>query len=287
MSTKGQLAIPQTLLIGHSGGQLEEMPLEEYLCGVTGVGLEAGQPAEALRALAIAARSLAVSTRRHARDRFDLCTTPHCQVWRLSDRRDEIDRAVQDTAGLVITRHGRIAVAPVFQQCDGRTRSSEEVWAGAIGYLRSVPCPCGRDHLQGPGVGLCRRGAVAMAQQGLLAEEILRHYYCGVQVEPAIGIPRGQLRWSLILGQVVAQSSSGVRPCDGLRLILNSPDGPVDAAGPTDSQGRFWFTRLPAGEWEIQVLGTSVSRRHVQTDGRNALELEVVLAEAPAQGSSS
>lgn len=276
MSQDGGLFIPQTLLIHLADGQVQEMPLDEYLKGVVPTEIGLAKPLEALKAQAIAARSYAVTTRRHAADGFDLCTTAHCQVWKPQNRYPDSDRAVDETSGLVVTYNGQIVSAPFFSHCDGRTRNSEEAWSGKIAYCRSVPCICGYSSLHGHGVGMCQRGAVAMAQQGATAEEILKHYYTGIEILPATAIPRTAFRRSVILGQVVDEQG---RPQAGLRLLLEGPAGVVERG--TTGQGKFWFTALPAGRWTLQVKGKEVRYADLVTDGRNTLQLQVVVAQAP------
>src|SRR5262245_16811296 len=61
-------------------GATVEMPLEQYVAAV--VAAEAGSlsSAEALRAMAVAARTYAIHFRgRHASEGYDLCGTTHCQ----------------------------------------------------------------------------------------------------------------------------------------------------------------------------------------------------------------
>ncbi len=277
MSQDEALVIPQTLLIRLTDGQVQEMPLDEYLKGVVPTEIGLAKPLEALKAQAIAARSYAVTTRRHAADGFDLCTTAHCQVWKPQNRYPDSDRAVDETAGLVVTYNGQIVSAPFFGHCDGRTRNSEEVWSGKIAYCRSVPCICGHTGLYGHGVGMCQRGAVAMAQQGATAEEILKHYYTGIEILAATAIPRTAFRRSVILGQVVDEQG---RPRGGLRLLLEGPAGVVEKG--TTGDGKFWFTALPAGRWALRVKGKAVCYSDLVTDGRNTLQLRVVVAEAPS-----
>lgn len=271
-----ELTIPQTLLIRLADGQIQEMPVDEYLKGVVPSEIGLAKPPEALKAQAIAARSYAVTTRRHAAEGFDLCTTAHCQVWKPQNRYPDSDRAVEETADLVVTYGGKVVSAPFFGHCDGRTRNSEEVWSGKITYCRSVPCICGYTSLHGHGVGMCQRGAVAMAQQGATAEEILTHYYTGVEILRATAIPRTAFRRSVILGQVVDGQG---QPRGGLRLVLEGPAGTIQRG--TTGDGRFWFTGLPAGRWAVQVLGRPVRYSDLVTDGRNTIQLQVVVAEAP------
>lgn len=272
MSADKPLVIPETLLIQLADGQIEEMPLDEYLKGVVPTEMGLKKPVEALKAQAIAARTYAVVTRRHARDGFDLCATAHCQVWKPKNRYADSDMAVEETTGKVVTFRAKIAATPFYAHCDGRTRNSEEAWSGRMPYCRSVPCICGYEKLLGHGVGMCQRGAAAMAREGSTAEEILKHYYTGVELAKATAIPRAESRRSLVLGRVV-DGQGQARP--GLRLVLTGSAGRFNKG--TSNDGRFWFTGLPAGQWELKVKGKPVRYGDLLTDGRNTLELRVVV----------
>ena len=270
------LVIPETLRIQLSGGSFEDMPLDEYLKGVVPSEMGLAKPLESLRAQAIAARSYAVITRRHARDGFDLCTTTHCQVWKPKNRYPESDQAVDETSGLVLVLNGRIVAAPYFGHCDGRTRDSEEVWSGRMRHCRSVACICGYTTLHGHGVGMCQRGAAAMAEEGATAEGILEHFYTGIEISAADHVPRSAFKRSLVLGRVVDGQG---KPRPDSRLVLRGPAGRLTKGTTVD--GRFWFSGLPAGEWELIVKGESVRYRDLTTDGRNTLDLQVVVPDIP------
>jgi hypothetical protein len=252
------------------------MALDEYLKGVVPTEMGLKKPLEALKAQAIAARSYAATTRRHARDGFDMCTTTHCQVWRPKNRYPDSDRAVDETAGKVVTYNGGLVGTPYFGHCDGHTRSSEEVWASPVAYCRSVPCDCGYKELYGHGVGMCQRGAAAMAAQGAPAEAILKHYYTGVEIQAARPVARTSFRRSIVLGQVVDGGGQGR---GGLRLTLGGTGGSLEKG--TTADGRFWFTGLAAGEWELRVKGKPVRYGDLVTDGRNTLDVQVVVPDAP------
>jgi hypothetical protein len=114
-----------------------------------------------------------------------------------------------------------------------------------------------------------------MAKTGATAGEILAHYYTGIEVRTARAIPRDQLQQSLVVGRLVDGQG---QPLRGLRLVLSSERGRVTKG--TTKDGRFWFTHLPAGEWELKVKGKPVHYEDLHTDGRNTLELRVVVPDA-------
>jgi hypothetical protein len=253
------------------------MALDEYLKGIVPCEMGLQKPLEALKAQAITSRSFATATRRHGRDGYDMCSTTHCQVYNPERRYPDADRAVDETSGMVAIYNGQVIGSTFFGHCDGRTRSSEEVWSGAVAYLRSVPCICGYTALYGHGVGMCQRGAAAMAtQQNASAEEIVKHYYTGVEIGRAKIVSRSELRKSIVLGQV----TDGLgQPRSGLRLVLSGPAGSFDRGTTTD--GRFWFTGLPAGRWELRVKDKPVRYGDLFTDGRSVAEIQVAVPEPP------
>jgi hypothetical protein len=277
MSNGESVRIPETLLVQLPEGKIEEMPLDEYLKGMVPTEMGLKKPIEALKAQAIASRSYAVATRRHARDGFDMCCTTHCQVYKPENRYEDSDHAVDETSGQILTYNGRLVGAPFFGHCDGHTRNSEEVWPNRVEYLRGVSCICGYTNLHGHGVGMCQRGAAAMATRGAPAAEILKHYYTGVEIAQATPMPRTSFRRSMILGRVIDTQG---KPRSDLRLVLDGPEGPTSKD--TTSDGRFYFIRLPAGQWELRVKGKPIRYSDLVTDGRNTVELQVVVSEIPS-----
>lgn len=178
------MSVPRTLRVLMPDGSVVVMEMDEYLKGVVPNEVPASWPAQALRAQAVAARSYAATRRAHAGQGADVCTTTHCQVWR-STHYDTSDAAVNDTHATAVTYNGQIIQAFFHAHCDGHTRNSEDVWGGYLPYCRSVACPCGYTSMYGHGVGMCQWGAKALAEQGKSYEEILKHYYTGIQVSRA------------------------------------------------------------------------------------------------------
>ena len=277
MATDKDLVIPTTLRVKLEDGQIVQMSVDEYLKGVVPTEMGLKKPIEALKAQAIASRSYAVTTRRHAAEGYDVCVTTHCQVYRPKNRYADSDRAVDETSGQVLSHQGSIVSAPYFGHCDGHTRNSEDVWSGRVAYLRSVPCVCGYKNMYGHGVGMCQRGAAAMALQGAAAQEILEHYYQGAKVISASTVARTQFKRSIILGTTVDRA--GV-PVPNVPLRLDGPTGPFQRR--SNAKGQFWISGLPAGTWELQVVDKPVKLSNLITDGRNSLNLQVMVTGLPA-----
>jgi len=282
MSSEEPLVIPETLLVQLATGRVEEIPLDEYLKGVVPPEMGLQKPIEALKAQAIAARSYAVSTRRHASQGFDMCITTHCQVYKPEKRYADSDRAVDETASLIISYKDRIVGTPFFGHCDGYTRNSEDVWSSEVSYLRSVPCICGYAEMYGHGAGMCQRGAAEMARQGSTAEEILEHYYTNVKVAHAMRVPRTSFRRSIILGLVV--DGQGV-PLAGAPLLFSGVEGRF--ARRTNQEGKFWVSGLPAGNWVMYLRDKKIRYQDLVTDGRNTLELRFVAPDIPPLSAST
>ncbi|HWS88350.1 MAG TPA: SpoIID/LytB domain-containing protein [Pyrinomonadaceae bacterium] len=125
------------------------LPLEDYVFGVLAAEGSVETEGESLKSLAVAARTYAVhNLRRHARDRFDLCDTTHCQ--RFVPVRDEsvrpdfyelARRAVRETAGEVLRApSGRVAESYFSAACGGRTADVSKLWGAgdAPAHLRGV-----------------------------------------------------------------------------------------------------------------------------------------------------
>ncbi|HET7558678.1 MAG TPA: stage II sporulation protein D, partial [Limnochordia bacterium] len=132
------------------------MPLQQYLEGVVGAEMPASFALEALKAQAVAARTLVAY--RLAGGLHDdahpdaLVSTDYRtgQAWRpaawwqaaehsLAARK--IDQAVQATAGEIVTYQGRPIMPAFFSSSGGRTEDSGDYWQESLPYLKSVADP--------------------------------------------------------------------------------------------------------------------------------------------------
>jgi SpoIID/LytB domain protein len=125
------------------------LALEDYVFGVLAAEGSVESEPEALKALAVVARTYAAANpRRHARDRFDLCDTTHCQRYvpvRDESARPEFyelaHRAVRETEGEVLRDpSGRVAESYFSAACGGATADASKLWGGARtpAHLRGV-----------------------------------------------------------------------------------------------------------------------------------------------------
>lgn len=115
------------------------LPFEDYLAGVVPSEVPAYFPPECLSAMAIVARTFATShLDRHAD--FDVCAEVHCQVYRgLAQEAASTTSAVADTAGTLLTYHGRPADTTFHAACGGVGEDAFRAWARgqAVEYLQA------------------------------------------------------------------------------------------------------------------------------------------------------
>lgn len=134
------LAYPLTL--APRDGRLQatiEMPLEDYVvASLMGESLNSRNP-EALRVMAILARTYAVKNRgRHASQGYDFCDTTHCQDLRLAPPPEHLVRAADSSEGELLWYNGQPAHVYYHQHCGGHTESARAVWGQSLPYLTGV-----------------------------------------------------------------------------------------------------------------------------------------------------
>lgn len=148
-------------LYHHQTGEIQLIPMNEYLAGVVAAEMPAEFPAEALKAQAVAARTYALKRVNSGgainspHPEADLCDDHrHCQAWMPVEEMKEkwgainyyryyykIRQAVDATGSTVITYQGNL-IDPVYHAaCGGKTEDSGAVWKYSVDYLQSVECP--------------------------------------------------------------------------------------------------------------------------------------------------
>jgi stage II sporulation protein D len=119
------------------------MPLEKYVAAVLAGEASVLRSDEALKAMAVAARTFGVYGRgRHARDGYDLCGTTHCQRVDLTGVTPRLEAAATATAGELLWSAGKPAFAVYSRDCGGITEDVSAVWPElSATYLRRQADP--------------------------------------------------------------------------------------------------------------------------------------------------
>ena len=136
-------------------GEIEEVNLEDYICGVVSNEMPANFEKEALKAQAVTARTYLASKKLNRctlHEGIDICDSTHCQVYTSKEKRlekwdadyaneywNKIKEAVDETSGQVLSYEGELVLYPqFFSTSSGQTENSEDVYLGEIPYLSSV-----------------------------------------------------------------------------------------------------------------------------------------------------
>ena len=111
---------------------------ESAVASMVAAELGGAREAEALKALAVVARTFLISQRgRHAGEGFDFCDTTHCQLYRgeadlaTEPARPFVTALVAQTAGEVLSYGGRAIEGYYSAVCGGLSNTPEMVWSGA------------------------------------------------------------------------------------------------------------------------------------------------------------
>ena len=130
---KGGGRYPGSLLMEAAGGQLVltlTLSVEDYLQGVVPYEMSNDFPLEALKAQAICARTYALAHLNPDRD-YDMVDTTANQVFMgIDSSHVNAIRAVQETAGVVSTVNGQLAVCYYAASNGGQTVLPGAVWPG-------------------------------------------------------------------------------------------------------------------------------------------------------------
>ena len=106
------------------------LPLESYLLGVVPYEMSDSFPLEALKAQAVCARTYALS-RMNAAAEYDVVDNTNDQVFRgTPDQCENTARAVEETAGLVLTWRGNLITAWYSASNGGQTELPGNIWSG-------------------------------------------------------------------------------------------------------------------------------------------------------------
>lgn len=152
---------PTITLYDHYSKALESIPLEEYVVGVVAAEMPSTFEMEALKAQAVAARTLAAGKLRSRGGRgcskykgADVCSEfIHCQAWipesqqrkNWGDKYDEnsqrIVQAVEETRGYIMTYNDKPIEVFFYSTSNGKTEDVAEVFSASLPYYEVVDSP--------------------------------------------------------------------------------------------------------------------------------------------------
>ena len=114
--------------------------IEKYLLGVVPYEMPSSFPLEALKAQTVIARSYAQTNINRNKKDFDLYDDTRSQVYSgiPKSRLSNVEKALKETKGEVITYNGRVIDALFHSYSGGYTASAKEVYGNDIEYLKPV-----------------------------------------------------------------------------------------------------------------------------------------------------
>lgn len=190
--------------------------VEDYLLSVLPSEMPSSWPQEALKAQAIAARSYALANIGKYRSRdFDLKDTVDDQVYSgVQAEQESTNRAVSETAGIVLKHGGKVCSAFFHSSSGGQTEVAEHVWGKTVPYLKSVP-----DYDdQSPHSNWQRRIAVTDLP-GVLGADVIASVGTVTAIMPIVRTPSERMKELLIVGDQGARIVSA----DVLRRSVKLP----------------------------------------------------------------
>ncbi|HWV86222.1 MAG TPA: SpoIID/LytB domain-containing protein [Capillimicrobium sp.] len=211
--------------------------LEQYVAGVIANEAIPSWPAAALRAQAVAARGYAITTSRGGENGWDQYPDTRSQVYRgVVGEHPNTNKAVNATAGQVVTYEGEPITSYFFSTSGGHTENIENVWSGAEPqpYLRGVPDPfddASPYHRWGP-IRMSR--AAATAKLGSLVKGRLK----GIRVTRRGASPRVVRAVVVGTGGNTTVTGDQLRSRFGLRdtwMSFNAATAEVEVPAETDA----------------------------------------------------
>ena len=108
---------------------VQRISFDKYLNGVLPHEIGANSPKEALKAQAVIARTWAIyNSNRFKADKFHLCVTTQCQVYKPSIPNEKIQKAIQDTRYKILAYEGKPINSFYHASNGGISASASESW---------------------------------------------------------------------------------------------------------------------------------------------------------------
>jgi len=224
------VAAEETIRVSLAGGEVKELPLEEYVAGVVAGELPADFPAEAQKAQAVAARSYALVRKIDAEEAgrgHHLGASVLSQVFVPAPERSPGRAAAEATAGEVLVfGTGREPVEAYFHSsCGGRTERGADALGRDLPYLASVEC------------GRCERAPRARWKVEVGAAELGK--------AAGLGGPASAVR---VASRTASGRAARVEVGAGARRVT------LEAA---DLRQRLGFSRLPSLAFDVRAAGAA------------------------------
>lgn len=134
-----------TVVVRNEKGKLtviNELGLDGYLFGVLPVEVSPKWPMEALKAQAIVSRTYVLANLgKYGSKGYDMSSNVFSQVYRgVEVESAATNKAVKETAGMVLTYKGKLSKAFFFACCGGHTADVKKVWKNPYKYLKGIVC---------------------------------------------------------------------------------------------------------------------------------------------------
>lgn len=116
---------------------------QDYLYGVVPAEMPPSWHMEALKAQAVAARSMSIYQKnKYLKDGYNVCDTIYTQVYNgFTGESARTNQAVDETKGMVATYNGKVAETVFFSTSGGHTEDPQYVWGNSVAYLKARPDP--------------------------------------------------------------------------------------------------------------------------------------------------
>lgn len=122
---------------------VNEVPLEEYIKGVVSAEVGSNWEFEALKAQAVVARTYAVYQMIHNNKRpYHITASVLDQVYKSENISKDIERAVEETKGEILTYEGEPIIAFYHSTSGGMTEDPVEVFGKSYPYLKPIETSC-------------------------------------------------------------------------------------------------------------------------------------------------
>ena len=141
------------LTVQNKSGNLQQMPLSEYLVGVVLAEMPADFEPEALKAQTVVARTYTCKRMEGSKhEQAAVCMDPGCcqgyrseeEYQELGGKKADLEKvrlAVESTDGLVLCYGGALIDATYFSCSGGSTEDAVAVWGQDVPYLQAVQSP--------------------------------------------------------------------------------------------------------------------------------------------------